>query len=140
MKKNLLFLCTGNSCRSQMAEGIANKLLPEDVTIKSAGTEAQGVNPNAIKVMSDLSIPISHHKSERIDFKDLDNFDIIITLCGDAKDKCPIFDSKTQHIHWGIEDPAVFVGNENETYLKYKEVRDILFDKISDFKKKLRNI
>ena len=84
MKKNLLFLCTGDSCRSQMAEGIANKLLPEDITIKSAGTEAQGVNPNAIKVMSDLSIPISHHKSERIDFKDLDNFDIIITLCGDS--------------------------------------------------------
>ena len=140
MKKKLLFLCTGNSCRSQMAEGIAKKLLPEDIIIKSAGTEAQGVNANAIKVMADISIPISHHKSKKINLEDLDDFDLVITLCGDARDKCPIFKSKTQHIHWGVEDPAIFVGSKEKTYMKYEEVRDIIFDKISKFGNKLRNI
>ena len=140
MKKTLLFLCTGNSCRSQMAEGIANKLLLEDIIIKSAGTEAQGVNSNAIKVMADISIPISQHKSKKINFKDLDDFDLVITLCGDARDKCPILDSKTKHIHWEIEDPAVSVGDKEETYMKYVEVRDIIFDKIINFKNELRNV
>jgi len=140
MKKKLLFLCTGNSCRSQMAEGIANKLLPKDIIVKSAGTEAQGVNTNAIKVMADISIPISHHKSKKINPEDLDDFDLVITLCGDARDKCPIFKSKSQHIHWGIEDPAVFIGDKDETYMKYEEVRDMIFDKISQFENKLRNI
>ena len=123
-----------------MAEGIANKLLPKDIIVKSAGTEAQGVNTNAIKAMADISIPISHHKSKKINSEDLDDFDLVITLCGDARDKCPIFKSKTEHIHWGIEDPAVFIGDEDETYMKYEEVRDIIFDKISQFKNKLRNI
>jgi len=140
MKKKLLFLCTGNSCRSQMAEGIANKLLPKDIIVKSAGTEAQGINTHAIKVMADISIPISHHKSKKINPEDLDDFDLVITLCGDARDKCPIFKSKSQHIHWGIEDPAVFIGDKDETYMKYEEVRDMIFDKISQFENKLRNI
>ena len=103
-----------------MAEGISNKLLPEDITIKSAGTEAHDVNPNAIKVMSDLSIPISHHKSERIDFKDLDNFDIIITLCGDAKDNCPII-SDNKHIHWEIEDPEKYKEDKEGSIKKYSK-------------------
>ena len=120
-----------------MAEGIANKLLPRDIIIKSAGTEAQGVNANAIKVMADISIPISHHKSKKINLKDLDDFDLVITLCGDARDKCPIFKSKIQHIHWGIEDPAIFIGGTDETYIKYEEVRDVIFDKINKFKSKL---
>ena len=134
MKKKLLFLCTGNSCRSQMAEGIANELLPEDIIIKSAGTEAQGVNSNAVQVMADISIPIAHHKSKKINFKDLDDFDLVITLCGDARDKCPVFESKTKHIHWGIEDPVVFKGNKRDTYIKYVEVRNIIFDKINNLK------
>jgi len=123
-----------------MAEGIANKLLPKDIIIKSAGTETQGINTNAIKVMADISIPISHHKSKKINLEDLDDFDLVITLCGDARDKCPIFKSKTQHIHWGVEDPSIFVGSKEKTYIKYKEVRDIIFDKISKFENKLRNI
>lgn len=122
-----------------MAEGIANKLLPKDIIVKSAGTEVQGVNTNAIKVMADISIPISHHKSKKINPEDLDDFDLVITLCGDARDKCPILKSKTQHIHWGVEDPAIFIGSKDETYMKYEEVRDIIFDKISQFKNKLRN-
>ena len=136
MKKKLLFLCTGNSCRSQMAEGIAKKLLSEDIIIKSAGTEAQGVNANAIKVMADISIPISHHTSKKIDFKDLDNFDLIITLCGDAQDNCPtILDNK--HIHWEIEDPAKYKGTERELIKKYSIIRDIIINKIKLLKTEL---
>ena len=89
-----------------MAEGIANKILSKDITIKSAGTEAHGVNPIAIEVMNDISISISHHQSEKINYKDIEKFDLIITLCGDARDKCPYFKSTTKHIHWDIEDPA----------------------------------
>ena len=139
MKKQILFLCTGNSCRSQMAEGIANKILP-NMIIESAGTEAHGVNPIAIQVMNEISISISHHKSKKIDFDKIMDFDIVITLCGDAKDKCPVFDTTTQHIHMGVEDPAIFIGNEYETNKKYTEVRDIIYDKIIKLKKKLGNL
>ena len=140
MKKKLLFLCTGNSCRSQMAEGIANKLLPGNIIIESAGIEAHGVNLNSIQVMDDISIPISHHKSKKIDFRDLDDFDIVITLCGDARNKCPVFESETKHIHWVIEDPAVFIGDKEETYIKYVEVRNVIFDKINKLKNGLRDV
>ena len=139
MKKKLLFLCTGNSCRSQMAEGIAEKLL-SNIIIESAGTEAHGVNPIAVKVMNEISISISHQKSKKIDFDKIEEFNIIITLCGDAKDKCPIFNSKTKHIHWEIEDPKNFSENECETYNKYAEVRNILYKKIINFKNELGEI
>ena len=139
-KKKILFLCTGNSCRSQIAEGIANKLLSKDIITKSAGTESHGLSQNAIKVMDDISIPISHHKSKKINFEDLNSFDIVITLCGDAKDRCPYFKSKTKHIHWNIEDPAVFAGTKKDIYIKYAEVRDDIFKKINNFKTKLRSI
>ena len=122
-----------------MAEGIANKILP-DMVIESAGTEAHGVNPMAILVMNEISIPIAHHKSKKIDFNKIKDFDIVITLCGDAKDKCPVFDSKTRHIHLGVEDPAIFIGNAYETNKKYAEVRDILYDKIIKFKKQLGDL
>ena len=137
MKKTLLFLCTGNSCRSQMAEGIANKLLPKDIIIKSAGTEDQGVNSNAMKVMADVSIPIFHHKSKKINLEDLDDFDLVITLCGDARDKCPIIKSNNKHIHWDIDDPANFTGNQKELKNKYIEVRNLIFNHIMELKDKL---
>ena len=88
--------------------------------------------------MADISIPISHRISKKINFKNLDDFDIVITLCGDARDKCSVSQSKTKHIHWGIEDSAVFVGNKEETKNKYVEVRDITFNNINEFKNKLR--
>ena len=137
MGKKLLFLCTGNSCRSQMAEGIARTLFPKDIIVESAGTEAHGLNPIAIRVMDDISISISNHQSTRISDKKIHEFDMLITLCGDAKDKCPVLEPNTEHIHWGIEDPAIFKGDEDEIYMKYQEVRDIIFKKISDFKKGL---
>ena len=116
-----------------MAEGIANKVLP-NVLIESAGTEAHGVNPIAIQVMNDISIPIDHHKSKKIDFDKVKAFDIVITLCGDAKDKCPVLNA-TKHIHWDIPDPANFKGNKLDTKKKYSEVRELILNKIKLFKK-----
>ena len=140
MKKKILFLCTGNSCRSQMAEGIANKILSKDITIISAGTEAHGINPIAIEVMNDISFSISHHKSEEINYEDLEKFNLIITLCGDARDKCPIIKPKDRHIHWVIDDPANFKGNYEDVKKKYSEVRDLIFNNIVELKDKLENI
>ena len=120
-----------------MAEGIANKILPNNITIESAGTKAHGLNLNAIKVMADISIPISHHKSKKIDLNSLDNFDTIITLCGNVKDNCLILSDKSKHIHWDLEDPAMFKGNKHDTYNKYIEIRDIIFRNISKLKNKI---
>ena len=120
-----------------MAEGIARTLFPKNIIVQSAGTEAHGLNPIAMQVMDDISISISKHESTQISDKRINKFDMIITLCGDARDKCPILDSGIKHIHWGGEDPAVFKGNKDETYMKYQEVRDIIFKKISDFKEEL---
>tara|TARA_B100000579_G_C22748714_1_gene812894 strand:- start:733 stop:1098 length:366 start_codon:yes stop_codon:yes gene_type:complete len=120
-----------------MAEGIARALFPKNIIVESAGTEAHGLNPIAMQVMDDISISISKHKSTKISDKKINKFDILITLCGDARDKCPILDSGIKHIHWGVEDPAVFKGDKDETYMKYQEVRDIIFKKISDFKEEL---
>ena len=133
MKKKLLFLCTGNSCRSQMAEGFAKELLSKDLHIESAGTEAHGLNPYTIKTMNEINIDISYHKSKKINLNDIDKFDLVITLCGDAKDNCPILDAK-KHLHWDIPDPANFKGNEIDTKQKYSEVRELILKKIKIFK------
>ena len=124
-----------------MAEGIANNIFPNYVSVQSAGTEAHGLNMYAVEVMQKISMPISHHKSKRIDTNQLDNFDLIITLCGDARDKCPyFFKSTTKHIHWDIEDPANFKGDKIDTINKYIEVRDIIFEKISNFNNNLEKL
>ena len=135
MKKKVLFLCTGNSCRSQIAEGFAKKLLPKDLHIESAGTEAHGLNPYTVKTMHEIGIDISYHKSKKINTNDINKFDLVITLCGDAKDKCPIVDLN-KHIHWDIPDPANFKGNQIDTKQKYSKVRELIFKKIKTFKLK----
>jgi len=117
-----------------MAEGIANQLLPKSIKIESAGTEAHGVNKIAIDVLKDINIDISHHKSNKINFNKIKKYDLVITLCGDAKDKCPVFDSENQHIHWDVDDPANFKGSTKDTYIYYAETRDIIYNKITDLK------
>ena len=123
-----------------MAEGFAKKILTKNLHIESAGTEAHGLNPYTVKTMNEIGIDISHHKSKKINNNEIEQFDLVITLCGDAKDKCPVFDTTTQHIHMGVEDPAIFIGNEHETNKKYAEVRDILYGKIIKFKKQLGDL
>ena len=130
--KTILFLCTGNSCRSQMAEGFGEKYLKE-YNISSAGTEPEKVNPNAIETMNKVGIDISFNKSDKVDVNSLSDFSYIITLCGDARDKCiNISEYADKHIHWDIYDPAKYDGTE-ECENRYSEVRDMIYSKIKKF-------
>ena len=104
-KLNLLFLCTGNSCRSQMAEGWTRKLKNDRIEVFSAGVETHGLNPNAVKVMAEAGIDISNHRSKLIDkFKDID-LDVVVTVCGHAHETCPYFPPRCKVIHVGFDDP-----------------------------------
>jgi arsenate reductase len=124
LKKGILFLCTGNSCRSQMAEGFARKILSKNVKIFSAGLEPKGIHPIAIKVMQEVGIDISHQKSKNISEIPIDKIDLVVTLCGDAAERCPIFPGKVKKIHWALEDPAKARGSEGEIIKVFRTVRD----------------
>ena len=126
MTNTLYFLCTGNSCRSQMAEGCAKKLLPTNWTVKSAGIEAHGVNPNAIKAMEEVGIDISNHTSDLIDVELLNNATFVVTLCGDAADKYPTTPPHVRHEHWGFKDPAKATGTDEERWTIFQNVRDLI--------------
>ncbi len=132
-KNTLYFLCTGNSCRSQMADGWAQKLLPEDWEVYSAGIETHGVNPNAIKAMNEVGIDISHHTSDLIDQDILNNATLVVTLCGDAADKCPMTPPGVRREHWGFEDPAKATGTEEEKWAVFQQVRDAIGARIEQF-------
>lgn len=135
MKKILYFLCTGNSCRSQMADGWAKKLLPDDWEVYSAGIETHGVNPNAIKAMNEVDIDISHHTSDLIDQDLLNKATLVVTLCGDAADKCPMTPPGVRREHWGFEDPAKATGTEEEKWIIFQNVRDAIGARIARFVK-----
>ncbi|KGR77229.1 arsenate reductase (thioredoxin) [Ureibacillus manganicus] len=131
-KKIIYFLCTGNSCRSQMAEGWAKKLLP-DWEVKSAGIEAHGLNPNAVKAMKELDIDISNQTSDIIDIETVNNADLVITLCGDAADKCPVTPPHVRREHWGFDDPAKAEGTDEEKWTVFQRVRDEIGVRIQKF-------
>jgi arsenate reductase len=126
-KLKILFLCTGNSCRSQMAEGWARALKSDELEAYSAGIETHGLNPNAVKVMAEAGVDISKHKSENV--ADLLHipFDYVITVCGHANEHCPLFPGKAKIIHLGFDDPpklATQVNGEEEKLNCYRRVRD----------------
>lgn len=125
MAQKILVICTGNSCRSQMAEGFL-KSFDKMLEVSSAGTHpADKVNPNAVKVMNEIGIDISHHVPELVD-KYIDReWDYVITVCGGAKEVCPAFIGKVkQRLHIGFDDPADAVGSEDEVMAVYRRVRD----------------
>lgn len=124
MKKKVLFLCTANSCRSQMAEGITNHFLGDRFEAVSAGTEATSVNPRAIEVLREIGIDISGHISKKLDVFADRSFHYVITLCGDANEKCPLFFGGIQRIHLGFQDPAIAVGGDEEIMAEFRRVRD----------------
>lgn len=136
MKKILYFLCTGNSCRSQMAEGFAKKLLPTDWTVKSAGIEAHGLNPKAVKAMQEVQIDITMQTSDVIDPQILNQATLVVTLCGDAADKCPVTPPHVKREHWGFTDPAKATGTEEEKWAVFQDVRDAIQKRIQDFVEK----
>ena len=134
MKKPIVyFICTGNSCRSQMAEGWARHFAGDKVTVLSGGIEAHGLNPRAIQVMQEAGIDMSNHTSNLIDNGVLNQSDYAITLCGDAYDKCPVTPTHVKRLHWGYEDPARATGTEEEIMDKFREVRDAIRDRVREF-------
>lgn len=131
--KIIYFLCTGNSCRSQMAEGWAKKLLGEDWTIYSAGIEAHGLNPNAVKAMAEVGIDISRQESKIIEQEILNSATIVVTLCGDAYDHCPMVPPHVKKDHWGFDDPAKAQGTDEEKWAVFQRVRDEIAARIAKF-------
>ncbi|MBT6808981.1 MAG: arsenate reductase ArsC [Flavobacteriales bacterium] len=124
--KKVLILCTGNSCRSQMAEGWLRHFAPDNVQVYSAGTHPEGVNPHAIHVMQTAGIDISHHTSNKIDdYMDMD-FDFVITVCDNAKERCPYFPTTSTKLHESFTDPANATGTDIDQLKVYIEVRDQL--------------
>ena len=126
-KLKILFLCTGNSCRSQMAEGFARALKRNQIDAFSAGVEPHGMNKIAVKVMAEAGVDISSHRSKHIDeFKDVP-LDYVVTVCGHANETCPVFPGKTKVIHVGFDDPPALAKDaksEGEALQHYRRVRD----------------
>jgi len=134
---NILFLCVANSARIQMAEGLAKNILGASCTVLSAGSKPSFVHPMAINVMAEINIDISKQSSKAVSSIDLTKIDKIITLCGD--EICPYTSSNIDHEHWSLPDPAVPCDQKEEQLTKFRKVRDILIEKISDLKIKLQN-
>lgn len=134
-KKTIYFLCTGNSCRSQMAVGWAKKLLGDEWEVRSAGIEAHGLNSNAVKAMKEVGIDISKQKSEIIDHNFLNKVTIADTLCGDALNRCSMTPPHVRREHWGFDDPAKAEGTEEEKWAVFQRVRDEIGDRIRRFAK-----
>lgn len=133
----IMFLCTGNSCRSQMAEGFAREFGKGLMEPYSAGLMATRVHPRAIAVMKELGIDISVQESKEIDPALLRTMDIIITLCSNAEESCPWTPPHIKRLHWPIKDPVGAVGTEEEIMKKFRRARDEIKDRIEDFIKNL---
>ena len=124
--KNILVLCTGNSCRSQIAHGYLAEMTKGKANVYSAGVETHGVNPRAITIMKEDGIDISNHTSNNInEYFDLD-FDYVITVCDNAKERCPYFPTKAQKFHYNFPDPAKSSGNDEEIMNEFRVVRELI--------------
>lgn len=130
-KIKVLMLCTGNSCRSQMAEGWARALKSEQIEVWSAGIETHGLNPNAVKVMAEAGVDISAHTSKNVNTLFEVGFDWVVTVCGHADETCPTFPGKVKRVHVGFDDPpklakeiAARGGSDEEQLVPYRRVRD----------------
>jgi arsenate reductase len=129
---NILFLCTGNSCRSQIAEGWARQLAGNRHTIQSAGIEAHGKNPRAIAVMQEAGVDISGQESTRVTDAMLDAADLVVTVCGHADEHCPALPAGTRKLHWPLNDPAKACGSEAEIMAVFRASRDDIRQRVSE--------
>jgi len=132
-KKRVLFLCTGNSCRSQMAEGFLRHMAGDRFEAFSAGVKPTQVNPLAIKVMAEAGIDISKHRSKSAMEFIGQKFDFVVTVCDNAKQTCPIFPGKYEKIHWDLEDPAEAQGTEEERLVFFRRIRDEIKNNVLAF-------
>jgi arsenate reductase (thioredoxin) len=135
-KKRVLILCTGNSARSQMAEGLLRHDAGKQFEVESAGTKASSVRPEAIAAMRELGIDLSGHRSKNVDEFEGQKFDYVITVCDNARETCPVFFSAAKQLHQSFEDPpAPFVGTDEERMTVFRRVRDELRAYLRDFAK-----
>ncbi len=131
--KRVLFVCTGNSCRSQMAEGLVNHDFAGKIKAFSAGTEPHGLNPKAVQVMAETGIDITTQTSDHLNKYDGQSFDYVITLCGDANEKCPLFMGGVKRLHMGFDDPPKATGSSEEVLAVYRRVRGEIREKLAEF-------
>ena len=133
IKQRVLILCTGNSARSQMAEGLLRHDSGERFQVESAGTKPGSVRPEAIAVMGELGIDISTHRSKHVNEFDGQQFDFVLTVCDNAKEICPLFPARTAMIHHSFDDPAVLEGSEAERLALFRGVRDEIREYLRTF-------
>jgi arsenate reductase len=133
MKTRVLILCTGNSARSQMAEGLLRHMAGDRLEVHSAGTRPGNVRPEAIAALAELGIDIRGHWSKHVDTFAGQPFDYVITVCDHAKESCPVFGVRTQRIHWSFEDPAAATGDEAHRLAEFRRIRDQIAQRLSEF-------
>ena len=133
----LLFLCTGNSCRSQMAEGWARRLGGDWLQVQSAGIESHGKNPRAIEVMEEAGVDISGQASTTLTDDALSSADYLVTVCGHADEQCPVLPARTRKEHWPLSDPATASGSEKEIMAAFRESRDDIRQRVTDLIRRL---
>ena len=136
---NLLFLCTGNSCRSQMAEGWARELGPGWLEVQSAGIEAHGKNPRAIAVMAEAGVDISAQESTRVTEAMLQAADLVITVCGHADEHCPTLPAGSRKEHWPLDDPAKVAGDEEQIMNIFRASRDEIKQRVNELVNRLKS-
>ena len=132
-RKRVLILCTGNSARSQMAEGLLRHDAGDQFEVASAGVNPTAVKPEAIQAMREIRIDISGHCSKSVDIFLNQEFDYVITVCDNANEQCPVFPGKTERIHWSFEDPAAAGGDEQARLAVFRRVRDQIRDRLRRF-------
>ena len=132
-RKRVLILCTGNSARSQMAEGLLRQLAGDRFEVASAGVAPTQVRPEAVTAMGEIGIDISHHRSKSVDEFGGQQFDYVITVCDNANEQCPVFPGKTERIHWSFDDPASAEGDEQARLAVFRRVRDEILDRLQRF-------
>jgi arsenate reductase (thioredoxin) len=132
MTFRILFLCTGNSCRSQMAEGWVRHLGAGHIEAQSAGIEAHGKNPRAIAVMAEAGVDISGHESTRVTDDMIRQADIVVTVCGHADEHCPVLPPGVKKSHWPLTDPAKATGGEDEIMAQFRTTRDEVRRRVAD--------
>ena len=131
--KKILVLCTGNSCRSQIAEGYLRHFAGDRAEVYSAGVETHGVNPRAIAIMAEDGLDISAHTSNNVDeYADVD-FDFVITVCDNARERCPYFPTRAEKLHHNFPDPAKATGTEEEVTAEFRRVREMVKTYAKDF-------
>lgn len=131
-KKRILFLCTHNSARSQMAEGLLRALAGDRFEVESAGTETTRVHPLAIEAMREVGVDISGHSSKTLDAFQGERFDIVITVCDRANESCPIFPGGTRRLHWSFEDPSAATGTPEERLAAFRRIRDAIRARLAE--------